>query len=111
MKAFNKDVSLLSDSVYIMHKKLSTVQCNLVQPTKRIGYLAKPPWIEDNEDDKHKRRPNRKIEQRIITILGIDAMSNIYTNSRGSITPLQVSKQVPDLILHSSDEVATCARQ
>jgi hypothetical protein len=32
-------------------------------------------------------------------------MRNIYTNSRGSITPLQISKQVPDLILRSFDDI------
>ena len=32
-------------------------------------------------------------------------MTNPYTNTRGSITPLQVSKQAPDLMLHSSDDI------
>jgi hypothetical protein len=54
---------------------------------------------------KHKRRTNKKLEQRILTILGIHEMRNPDTNSRGSITPLQISKQVPDLILHSFDDI------
>jgi hypothetical protein len=69
---------------------------------KRTGHLSKPPWA-----DKHRRkRPtNKKLEQRILTILGIEEMRNPYTNSRGTITPLQISKQVPDLILHSFDDI------
>jgi hypothetical protein len=68
--------------------------------TKRIGHLAKPPWA-----NKPKRRTNKELEKRILTILGIHAMSNPYTNSRGTITPLQISKQVPDLMLRSFDDI------
>jgi hypothetical protein len=32
-------------------------------------------------------------------------MRNPYTTSRGSITPLEISKQVPDLILHSFEDI------
>jgi hypothetical protein len=68
--------------------------------------LAKPPWIEDNGDkDKHRSRPIKKLEQRIIIILGVDAMRNPDTNTSGSITSLQISKQVPDLILRSFDDI------
>jgi hypothetical protein len=54
---------------------------------------------------KSKPRTNKKLEQRILTLLGIQEMRNPETNARGSITPLQISKQVPDLILHSFDEI------
>jgi hypothetical protein len=67
--------------------------------TKRIGHLTAPAW------KKHKFRINKESEQRILTILGIDAMRNPETTSRGTITPLQVSKQVPDLILHSFNDI------
>jgi hypothetical protein len=54
---------------------------------------------------KGKHRINKELEQRILTILGIQEMRNPDTNSRGSITPLQISKQAPDLILRSFDDI------
>jgi hypothetical protein len=72
--------------------------------TKRIGHLTKPPWI-GNQKRKYKRRTNKELEQRILTILGIEEMRNPYTNSRGTITPLQISKLVPDFILQSFDDI------
>jgi hypothetical protein len=69
---------------------------------KRIGHLPNSP-----QADKHRRRrrTNKKLEQWIIIILGIEEMRNTYANSRGTITPLQISKQVPDSILHSFDDI------
>lgn len=71
---------------------------------KRIGHLSKPPWIV-SQKRRHRRRTNKELEQRILTILGIQEMRNPDTNSRGSISPLQIAKQVPDLILHSFDDI------
>jgi hypothetical protein len=67
-------------------------------PPKRIGYLP-------DIDKEPKPRTNKKLEQRILTILGVEEMRNVYTNSRGSISPLQVSKQVPDLVLRSFEDI------
>lgn len=52
-----------------------------------------------------KHRTNKKLEQRILTILGVEEMRNPYTSSGGQISPYQISKQVSDLILRSSDDI------
>jgi hypothetical protein len=76
---------------------------------KRIGHLAKPPWVDNHNRNQRKRKygrqTNKELEQRILTILGIQVMRNPETNSRGSISPLQISMQVPDLVLHSFDDI------
>jgi hypothetical protein len=66
---------------------------------KRTGHLTKPARA------KYKRRTNRKLEQWIISYLGIEETRNPYTNSRGTITPLQISKLVPNSILRSFDDI------
>jgi hypothetical protein len=55
--------------------------------------------------DRERKRTNKKLEEWIIKCLGVEEMRNPYTNSRGTITPLQISKQVPDSILQSYDDI------
>jgi hypothetical protein len=48
---------------------------------------------------------NKELEQWILSYLGIEEMTNPYTISRNTIFPLQISKLVPDSILHSFDDI------
>jgi hypothetical protein len=72
-------------------------------PIRNKGRLTKSSIAIDRKH-KHKRT-NKELEQRILTILGIQEMRNPDTNTRGSISPLQISKQVSDLFLHSFDDI------
>jgi hypothetical protein len=72
----------------------------LARSGRNTGRLTKSPLALDR-----KHRTNKKLEQRILTILGVQEMNNTYISSRGQISPYQISKQVSDLILRSSDNI------
>jgi hypothetical protein len=74
-------------------------------PIKHTGRLTRPAGALPFPDNGERKRTNKKLEQWILSYLGLERERNPYTNSLTSISHLQISSMAPDYILKSSDDI------